>query len=78
MSEDEPLKRGRVWFYRPYWCWDWTPLRRGHDEFARNTIMIGWPFTGRVIIATGYCGEQECVRMRDEMLEEMGEPPWQD
>jgi hypothetical protein len=70
------LKRGRVWFYRPEWYWDPAPIRRGHDEFARNTIVIGWPFTGRVIIATGYCGDQECVRQRDKMLEELGEPPW--
>lgn len=74
--EEEPLKRGRAWFYRPYLYWDWAPIRRGHDEFARNTIVIGWPFTGRIIIALGFCGEQECIVMRDKMLEELGEAPW--
>lgn len=72
----DQLKRGRVWFYRPQMDWDWAPIRRGHDEFARNTICIGWPFTGRLIITTGPCGLEECVRMRDKMLEDMGEKPW--
>lgn len=64
---------GRVWFYRPSWWWPrWTPIFRGHDEYARNTIGFGWTFTGQIIIATGPCGEPECEAERDRNL--WGEP----
>jgi hypothetical protein len=72
----EPLSRGRVWFYRPQRWFYWNPLLLGHDEFARRTLVIGWPFTGQVVIALGWCGDVECIRERDEMLERLGEEPW--
>lgn len=53
-------RKSRVWFWRPQRSFDWTPLRRGHDEYSRWTLVVGWPFTGRAIIALGYCGDQEC------------------
>jgi hypothetical protein len=57
-------KPGRVWFYRPTFYWHgWStliPAHRGHDEFARLTFMLGWPFTGRMVIATNDCGNPEC------------------
>lgn len=53
-----------VWFWRPSWYWfGWgtlLPITRGHDEYSRETIVLGWTVTGRVIIALGYCGDTEC------------------
>lgn len=54
----------RFWFYRPQWYWHgWStllPIYRGHDEFARWTLVVGWTITGRVVIALGGCGNPEC------------------
>jgi hypothetical protein len=54
----------RFWFYRPQLYWHgWStllPIVSGHDDYARNTIMIGWTITGRIIIALGDCGEHQC------------------
>lgn len=51
----------RVWFYPPQWWWpQWSPITRGHDEYARYTLVIGWTFTGQIVIATGPCGDPEC------------------
>lgn len=59
---DAPKKR--VWFYKPQWFWfGWqtlSPVVIGHDEYSRETIMLGWAITGRVIIATRYCGDVDC------------------
>lgn len=79
MDDDAPLSRARVWFYRPQWWWSgWSPIRTGHDEFARKNVVIGWGVTGQVVITTGPCGDEECVRDRDKMLAELGEAPWVD
>lgn len=65
-------KGGWVWFWRPSWHWHgWTsllPVLIGHDEYARLTILLGWPVTGRMIIALWYCGNEECYR---EVLEDL-------
>lgn len=54
----------RVWFWKPQWHWfGWKtliPVYYGHDEYARQTIMLGWTVTGRVIIALWGCGNPEC------------------
>lgn len=56
----------RVWAYKPTWYWHgWgtlLPVWRGHDEHARWTLVIGWPLTGRIIIALNGCGDPECER----------------
>lgn len=55
------IPKSRFWFYRPQWYWwGWSPVYRGHDEYSRNTLMLGWPVTGRIIIALGYCGDEDC------------------
>lgn len=72
---DKPLSRGRIWFTRPG-QWTGWPMGFGHDEFARLTIWFGSWLTGVVVIAYRHCGEAECIRERDKMLEELGEPPW--
>ena len=55
----------RIWFYRPQWYWHgWKtllPIYRGHDEYARWTLVLGWTITGRIVIALGYCGHKECI-----------------
>lgn len=63
-----------VWFYRPSWYWfGWSsllPIQRGHDEHARWTVMLGWPITGRVIIAITSCNDFEChAQAREDELE---------
>jgi hypothetical protein len=54
----------RVWFYKPEWRWwgweDLVPFWTGHDEYSRNTFVIGWPITGRIIVARGWCGDRDC------------------
>jgi hypothetical protein len=63
-NEIKSFAGGRVWFWKPQWRWfGWAtllPFYRGHDEYSRETIVIGWTITGRVIIATHYCGDIEC------------------
>ena len=58
-------KPGRVWVYAPELHWyGWRtliPLYRGHDEYARRTLVIGWTVTGRIVIAYRGCGDPECV-----------------
>ncbi|MDR6907482.1 hypothetical protein J2X63_003190 [Agromyces sp. 3263] len=58
------VKASRVWFWKPQWYWfGWrtlVPFLRGHDEFSRETLLFGWTITGRVIIATNYCGDIDC------------------
>ena len=51
----------RIWFCRPYFGLpsQW-PISRGHDEYARFTLVIGWGFTGQIVIATGPCGDPAC------------------
>lgn len=43
----------RVWFYRPTWWWSGpVPWYVGTDETDRVCVCVGYPFTGRVVIAT--------------------------
>lgn len=63
--------KSRFWFYRPEWYFDgWSPFYRGHDEYSRRTIMLGWPVTGRVVIAIGYCGDPGCYAESVAMIED--------
>ena len=54
----------RIWFYKPQMYWHGLstllPVTTGHDDYARYTLMIGWTITGRIIIALGDCGDEEC------------------
>lgn len=56
--------KSRVWFYKPSFYWfGWStlvPVSFGHDEYSRNTMMLGWTVTGRIVVALGYCGDAEC------------------
>ncbi|MFE6966871.1 hypothetical protein ACFVAJ_17305 [Agromyces sp. NPDC057679] len=58
--------QGRLWFWRPQRHWfGWKtliPVRFGHDEFARQTILLGWTVTGRMIIAIRDCRSVDCYR----------------
>ncbi len=73
----ERMKPHRVWFYRPSWYWHgWStllPIYRGHDEFARWTVVLGWTITGRVVIALRRCGDAECEADRRDSLMDMDE-----
>ena len=62
-------KAPRVWFNRPQIWWPrWTPIWRSHDEYGRHTLVIGWTFTGQIIIAACECRDPECkLRMLQEM-----------
>lgn len=52
----------RVWFYRPQWYFSgWSPVWRGHDEYGRWTLVVGWAVTGQVVIALWSCGDPECA-----------------
>lgn len=75
MEENGPLERGPILVHGPG-KWHGWPMGFGHDEFARKTIWFGSWLTGVVVIAYASCGDEECIRYRDEMLEEMGEEPW--
>lgn len=58
------LSRSRIWFWRPQIYWHgWStllPFYRGHDEYNYLTVMLGWTFTGRIIIATNKCKDPGC------------------
>jgi hypothetical protein len=61
----EAIKKPRIWYWRPemYWIgfpYGLSPILRGHDEYSRKTIVLGWTITGRICIATRYCGDLEC------------------
>lgn len=76
------FKAKKVWFWRPSWYWfGWDallPFNRGHDEFSRSTVVLGWTITGRVIIPLWSCGDEDCYTQTllwndwtDEELDEM-------
>jgi hypothetical protein len=50
-------KPGRKpWFYKPVWgFYRWTPFWLGGDEFCRRTLVVGWDFTGQIVIPLWYC-----------------------
>lgn len=76
-ARDAGLTVPRVWFCRPQIWWPrLSPVWISHDEYARRTLVIGWTFTGQVIIALGHCGDPECVTERDRMIREFAEDPW--
>lgn len=61
--------------YYPSKVWFWKPEARilrpfpfwiGHDEYARKTLVLGYPFTGRVIIAYKDCQSDECSEEREQ------------
>lgn len=65
--------KSKVWFYKPEWYWPgWRslmPIRLSHDEYSRQTLVIGWHVTGQIIIALRYCGDKECYAdTRDYLL----------
>lgn len=66
-NEIRALNKPRVWFYRPglFWC-GWStllPITRGHDEYSRETWVLGWAFTGRMVIADkNPCGDLDCYK----------------
>lgn len=60
-GSEEP---GRVWFYKPQLDVHW-PVFLGHDEYARRVLVLGFPFTGRVLIALWKCGDTECLQERE-------------
>lgn len=59
----------RVWFWGPSWYWHgWgtlVPVNVGEDEFGRRTLVLGWTFTGRVLIALWMCKHPDCVAFRE-------------
>lgn len=58
-------RKPRIWAYRPHRAvdtWrDLLPVGRGHDADGRWTLTLGWPFTGRIIIALNHCGDPDCL-----------------
>lgn len=69
------MRKRRVWFFRPQWSRpEWSPITRGHDDHARWNLVIGWSFTGQIVIATRSCGDPDCeawaVRYAEEMAED--------
>ena len=79
----------RIWFWKPQmyfsYYWDQTlpvwkrlvrivnPIGTGGDEYDWHTVVIGWTFTGRIIIATHPCrGTGKCK----EYAEEFGLLKW--
>jgi len=66
LAEVKALPKARIWFYRPQWYWfGWEtllPVQVGHDDCARRVLTLGWTITGRINIALGYCGDEECYR----------------
>ena len=63
---------GRVWFWKPQisaHSWrSWSPAWIGHDEYSRRTLVLGFPWTGRAIIALWFCGDVECYSESVEMI----------
>ncbi len=45
----------RIWFYRPgQYHNGLVPFGRGGDEYLWSTIVIGWLWTGVIVIATRF------------------------
>ena len=70
--------KSRVWFYpaglSPSWWRNLRPGWFGGDEFYRKTIVIGFPWTGEMVVALWQFKEREddlwfcsnCTAMLDE------------
>lgn len=71
----------RVWAWAPSAFWPgWrglVPAFVGHDEFARLTLVIGWPWTGRLVVALWGCGDPECQAEAAEQVQAWTERRWQ-
>lgn len=69
----------RIWLYKPELFWDgWRtliPFGFSHDEYSRETLILGWVITGRAIIALRYCGDAECYAQSVEYLDWLVENP---
>ena len=52
----------RIWFYKPefYRYFWWRLWFMGNDEYHWETICIGFPWTGQVVIATKPFPLEEC------------------
>lgn len=65
------------WFWKPEWYWSgWKtllPVRFGHDEYTRRTLVLGWTFTGRVIFPLWDCGDSDCHRDAIRAIQQEGE-----
>lgn len=66
-------RKSRMWLYAPSLHWHGLstllPICFGHDEFSRRTVMIGWTITGRLVIATRYCGDEDCYEQSVRWIE---------
>lgn len=50
--------RRSPWAYRPQLHWyarAWLPVGLGGDEWCRRTLVLGWPFTGLLIVPLRFC-----------------------
>lgn len=62
------LPKPRYWVYKPiHFTWrgasgSLSPIGISHDEYSRKTLVIGWPFTGQLILPYRYCGAYQCYR----------------
>lgn len=69
--------RERVWFYKPQIFKSWhmlDPWSHGGDEFNWHCLIIGFPWTGQIIIATKPCtGEGKCG---EDLLDPDMKPEW--
>lgn len=76
----EQERKPRAWLYRPEWYWGnwrrhecWSPVWLGGDEWCRRTLVIGWAFTGRLIIALRHCqGCDSCTQFPRSIWEHSG------
>lgn len=68
-----PLRRGRVWFYRPDSYEDMPVLYtgKGGDEFGRRTVIVTVRRVGSIIFAyrTCYCVDCAAARVQHETFE---------
>lgn len=69
--------RARAWFYRPEWFWHTgKPFWFGDDEYHWRTLVIGWTFTGRIIIALRPFTLAECERLGCDLDPARTYPGW--
>ena len=66
--DDPGDPKPRIWFYRPtlphwYGRMALSPVQLGGDEWCRRTLVIGWSFTGQIIVPLRAC--KGCVGCSD-------------
>ena len=53
-----------VWFYKPELYWrGWRgliPFYLGGDEYNRHTFVLGWSFTGEMVVVYKRCKQGHC------------------